>query len=207
MGAFARSAVLLRFLCVLFFLAPMAEARASQVEDNVRAASTARRLLQAKQHSHWSKDSTPAPVVVPESESISDIFASRREKAAPPEEKSSSPAPYVKVTGDESVDKELGGAMKMIVAKNNVKKAAEALEEAKKVYYDTEEKLDMKFNAKDYSVRHIGEKDADKKTPAKKEPAKKEPAKKASTSHSSSHSKSSSSGSKKSASSSKKKSG
>jgi len=203
MGAFARSAVLLRFLCVLFFLAPMAEARASQVEDNVRAASTARRLLQAKQHSHWSKDSTPAPVVVPESESISDIFASRREKAAPPEEKSSSPAPYVKVTGDESVDKELGGAMKMIVAKNNVKKAAEALEEAKKVYYDTEEKLDMKFNAKDYSVRHIGEKNADKKTPAKKEPAKASH----STPHSSSHSKSSSSGSKKSSSSSKKKSG
>jgi len=156
MQTLARPVVFLRFLGVLFFLATIADARKSEVGKVMREASTARRLLEveARSHSHWSTDSAKN-----EAKSISAIFDAKKPLSPPP-------AGVQKVTGDPSVDEELGGAMRMIVAKNAVKKAAAALEEAKKLYYEEEDKNHDKshFDPKAFSSRGMdkdekGEKD------------------------------------------------
>jgi len=146
MQTLARPVVFLRFLGVLFFLATMADARKSEMGKAMREASTARRLLEveARSHSHWSTNSAKN-----EANSISAIFNAKKPASPPPK-----PAAVQKVTGDPSVDEELGGAMRMIVAKNAVKKAAAALEEAKKIYYAEEDKNhNDHFDPKAFSSR------------------------------------------------------
>jgi len=155
MQTLARPVVFLRFLGVLFFLATMADARKSEMGKAMREASTARRLLEveARSHSHWSTNSAKN-----EANSISAIFNAKKPASPPPK-----PAAVQKVTGDPSVDEELGGAMRMIVAKNAVKKAAAALEEAKKIYYAEEDKNhNDHFDPKAFSSRGK-DKDEDKK--------------------------------------------